>query len=508
MDKRLLMAALAAALCAAGPADAGKRDDTLRIAGNQVPESLDSYMNNVRLGVIITHHIWDHLIYRDPKTNEYKPSLATGWKWVDDKTLELELRRGVRFHDGEAFDADDVVYTLNFVSNPANKVVTQQNVNWIEKAEKLEQFKVRVRLKQPFPAALEYLAGPVVIYPNEYYAKVGPKGMSEKPVGSGPYKVIEHQPGRLVRFERNADYFKDSPRPQPTIGKLELRLIPDQNTQAAELMGKGLDWIFNVPPDQAKQLKGVRDLTVVAGETMRVVWLTLATHDKTPTPVLKDIRVRKALNHAIDRQAMLKTVVGEGARVLHTLCFPSQFGCSDEGAPRYAYDPAKAKALLAEAGYPNGFEIDFYAYRERHQTEAMIGYFRAIGVRTNLRYMQYAAMRDALREGKAGFAHQTWGSFSVNDVSAATPVFFKFLLDDVTRDQRVRDLLDAGDFSVKPEVRRVAYKNALALIAEQAYIVPLYSLPVYYAHTKDLDFRPYPDELPRFWEARWKQRSD
>ena len=269
MGKRILAAALVAALGVgalgvAAPVCAGKRDNTLRIAGNQVPESLDSYFNNVRLGVIIAHHVWDHLIYRDPKTNEYKPALATSWKWVDEKTLEFELRRGVRFHNGEPFDADDVVYTFNFVSNPANKVVTQQNVNWIEKAEKLEPFKVRVRLRQPFPAALEYLAGPVLIYPNEYYAKVGPKGMSEKPVGSGPYKVVEHQPGRLVRFERNADYFKESPRPQPTIEKLELRLIPDQNTQAAELMGKGLDWIFNVPPDQAKQLKGVRDLTVVA----------------------------------------------------------------------------------------------------------------------------------------------------------------------------------------------------------------------------------------------------
>jgi peptide/nickel transport system substrate-binding protein len=129
---------------------------------------------------------------------------------------------------------------VHFVSNPANKAITQQNVNWIEKAEKLDPFKVRVRLRQPFPAALEYLAGPVVIYPNEYYAKVGPKGMSEKPVGSGPYKVVEHQPGRLVRFERNADYFKESPRPQPTIEKLELRLIPDQNTQAGA-DGQGLD---------------------------------------------------------------------------------------------------------------------------------------------------------------------------------------------------------------------------------------------------------------------------
>ncbi|MDP2640013.1 MAG: ABC transporter substrate-binding protein, partial [Betaproteobacteria bacterium] len=176
----------------------------------------------------------------------------------------------------------------------------------------------------------------------------------------------------------------------------------------------------------------------------------------------------------------------------------------DEGAPRYAYDPAKAKALLAEAGYPNGFDIDLYAYRERPQTEAVIGYLRAVGIRTNLRYMQYAAMRDAIREHKAGFAHQTWGSFSVNDVSASTPVYFKFLADDVTRDPEVRDLLDAGDTSVKPAMRQVAYKNALKKIAEQAYIVPMYSLPVYYAYAKDLQFQPYPDEIPRFWEYSWK----
>jgi len=504
MKVRQAAVALAVTLAIAGSAHAAKRDNTLRIAGNQVPESLDAYFNNVRLGVIIAHHIWDQLIYRDPKSNEYKPLLATGWKWADPKSLELELRKGVRFHNGEAFDADDVVYTLNFVSNPANKAITQQNVNWIEKAEKIDQYKVRILLKKPFPAALEYLAGPIPIYPNEYYAKAGPKGMSEKPVGTGPYRVSEHQPGRLIRFERNQDYFKESPRPQPAIEKIELRLIPDQNTQAAELMAKGLDWIFNVPPDQAKQLGAVRDLSVVAGETMRVVWLTMATREGSPVPVLKDIRVRKAIAHAINREAMLKTVVGESARVIHTLCFPQQFGCTDEGAPRYPYDPAKAKALLAEAGHPNGFEIDLYAYRERQQTEAMIGYLRAVGIRANLRYMQYAAMRDALRESKAGFAHQTWGSFSVNDVSAMMPVFFKFQADDVTRDEKVRDLLDAGDTSVNPNVRRSAYKHALTRMAEEAYVAPLYSLPVYYAYSKELDFRPYADEIPRFWEARWK----
>jgi peptide/nickel transport system substrate-binding protein len=497
-------ALVAAAVAFSQPVFAGAKDNSIRFAANQVPESLDAYFNNVRIGVILAHHIWDHLIYRDPKTNAYKPAMATAWRWIDDRTLEFDLRRGIRFHNGEPFDADDVVYTLNFVSKPENKSTTQQNVNWIAEAQKVDQYKVRIKLRKAFPAALEYLAGPVVIYPNEYYAKVGPKGMSEKPVGSGPYKVVEHQPGRLVRMQRNADFYKESPRGQPTVERLELRLIPDQNTQAAELMAGGLDWIFNVPPDQAQQLRSVPNLAVTSGETMRIVWLSMASRDDTPTPVFKDIRVRRAINHAIDREAMLKTVVGEGARVLHTQCFPSQFGCTDEGAMRYAYDPAKAKALLAEAGHPNGFEIDLYAYRERHQTEAIVGYLRAVGIKANLRFMQYAAMRDALRQGKAGFAHQTWGSFSVNDVSASTPVYFKFEADDVTRDQKVRELLDAGDNSIKPAVREVAYKNALQRIAEQAYVVPLYSLPVYYAHTKGLEFKPYPDELPRFWEARWK----
>jgi len=495
---------LAAAVAFTLPVEAGKRDNSVKLAADQGPESLDAYFNNVRIGVILAHHIWDTLVYRDPKTNEYKPSLATAWRWINDTTLEFDLRKGVKFHNGEDFDADDVVYTLNFVSKPENKSTTPQNVIWIASAEKVDQYKVRIKMKKPFPAALEYLAGPVVIYPGKYYAKVGPKGMSEKPVGSGPYMVTEHQQGRLVRLKRNPNYFKDSPKPQPKIETLELRLIPDMNTQYAELMAGGLDWIYNVAPDQAKQLKAVPTLAVASGETMRIVFFTMATDEKTPTPMLKDIRVRKAIIHAIDRQAMLKTVVGESARVIHTLCFPAQFGCTDEGAPRYAYDPAKSKALLAEAGYPNGFEIDMYAYRERPQTEAVIGYLRAVGIKANLRFMQYAAMRDAIREHKAGFARQTWGSFSVNDMSAMTPVYFKFSVDDVTRDPEVRDLLDAGDTSVKPAVRQVAYKNALKRIAEQAYAVPMYSLPVYYAYAKDLQFQPYPDEIPRFWEYRWK----
>ena len=100
--------------------------------------------------------------------------------------------------------------------------------------------------------------------------------------------------------------------------------------------------------------------------------------------------------------------------------------------------------------------------------------------------------------------HQTWGSFSVNDVSASTPTYFKFLPDDINRDPQVRDLLETGDSSVDPAMRKDAYGKALRMIAEKAYSLPLFSLTTYYVATRDLDFVAYPDEMPRFWEMTWK----
>jgi peptide/nickel transport system substrate-binding protein len=497
------VAALATGL-ASTPSLAAKKDNSLRFGYDQVLDHADPYFNSVRIGVIVQHQVWDTLIYRDPTTNDYKGQLATAWKWVDDKTLELELRKGVKFHDGSSFSADDVVHTLTFVSNPDNKVVTQQYVSWIARVEKLDSHKVRIVAKQAFPAAIEYLAGPLPIHPHEYYAKVGPKGMNEKPIGSGPYRVSEHALGKYVRLERNPDYFRDGPKPQPKIDKLEIRFIPDRQTQTAEVLSGGLDLIMNVPLDQAVQLRTVPHLQVLFGETMRVKFLQLDTTERTLAPQLRDERVRRAVLHSIDRESMLKSIVGEGGRIIHTVCFPGQFGCTDEGAPRYAYDPAKAKQLLAEAGLAQGFEVDLYGWRERNHVEAIIGYLRAIGIKANLRFMQYAAARDAVRAGKAPMVFASWGSASINDISAITPIFYKFAPDDRNLDPEVRDLLEKGDTTVDPAARKEAYRAALALIQQRAYTLPLYSLPAYFVATKDLVLKPYADEIPRFWEMSYK----
>ena len=499
-----LAAAMVVTSALVAPASAGKKDNSVRFAFEQVLENADPYFNSQRIGVILSQQVWDTLIYRDPKSGEYKGQLASAWKWLDDKTLDVELRKGVKFHDGAEFGADDVVYTLNIVSKPENKASTLQNVEWIDRVEKVDKHRVRIITKRPFPAAIEYLAGPLIIHPHEYYAKVGPQGMSQKPVGSGPYRVVEHALGKFIRLERNPDYFKDSPKPQPKIATVDIRFLPDKQTQVAEAMSGGLDLIMNVAVDQAEQMRAAQTFQVVVGETMRIFFLQFNTIEQAPSQQLRDIRVRKAILHAIDRERMVGTIVGEGARVIHTVCFPDQFGCTDQGAPRYAYDPPKAKQLLAEAGLANGFDIDLYAWRERQHNEAIIGYLHAIGIKANLRFVQFPAAREAMRTGKGPMAHYSWGSFSINDVSAAVSVFYKGGLDDVNRDAEVRALLERGDSSMEPKMREDAYAKALALIQERAYALPLYSFPTYYVGSKDLGFTAYPDEMPRFWEMSWK----
>jgi len=498
------VAAAAALAAATSPVLAGKKDDTVRFAYDQVIENMDPFFNNVRLGVITAANVWDTLIYRDPTTSEYKGHLATAWKWVDDKTLEFDLRQGVTFHNGEEFDADDVVFTLNFAADPANKTTQQNNVKWISKVEKLDKYKVRITAKEVFPAAIEYLAGPLIIHPNEYYQKVGPKGMNEKPVGTGPYVVTEHVIGKTIKLEKNPKPWAGSNKAVPKISKVEIRMIPDRQTQVAEALSGGMDLIMSVAYDQAQQLKAAPQVAVQAGGTMRIVFLLFNAGADTPVKELQNLKVRQAIAHAIDKKTMARTLVGEGAPVIDAICYPSQFGCDDSQTVKYEYNPTKAKQLLAEAGFASGLTIPMIGYRERPQTEAMVNYLRAVGINADLKFMQYAAMREQHRTGKAGITHQTWGSFNINDTSASTSAYFKGIDDDKTKDPDVIAALTKGDTSIDPKVRIEAYRAAHKLISERALAVPLYALVTWYVQSKDLVFKPYPDELPHFYEMSWK----
>lgn len=482
---------------------AGKADDTLNIAWAREQPSLDYYFQNSREGIIINRHVWDNLLYRDPNSGEFSGLLAKDYKVVDEKTFDFTLREGVKFHDGSDLTADDVVDTMAFLLKPDSTKLITQPLAWIDRVEKTGEMSVRFHAKETTPLALLYLAGEIPIYPSDYYAEVGPEGMGIKPVGTGPYMVTEVEPGKKIVFEKNPNYFADSPKGQPQIGKIVQRTIPDVNTQIIELASGKLDWIFKVPADQAERLGSLGQLDVQDAATMRVGYLTFDAVGKSGENPFQDARVRQAVAHAIDRDAIAENIVRGGAIVVHSACYPDQFGCTQD-VTKYEYDPEKAKKLLAEAGYPDGFSTPVFGYRDRNYLEPMISYLAAVGIKTDLRYGKYAATRDAIRGGEVPMAFMTWGSGSVPDIDAITSYFFTGGADDTYGDADVKGWLEEGAATLDEAKRISAYNKALGKIADEAYWLPLFTYPTTYAMTKELGWTPTADEIPRFWTAGWK----
>ncbi len=508
--KLLTTTALAAfvAVAGVGQAMAGKADDTLVWSTDREVTVVDPYFNNTRELVIIGNTVWDGLLFRNLKTGDYEPLLAESYEWIDNTTLEFKLREGVTFHDGSTFDADDVVYTVDFVADKDHGVLTQANVDWMDHAEKVDQYTVRIKLKEPFPAALAYLAQAVFIMPDGHYDGAPETAEGKKnygavePVGTGPYKVTNVVPGERIEMARNEDYFKASPKGMPAIGKLTFRTITEMNTQMAELLTGGIDWIWDVPKEQAEQLSEHPGVTVENAKTMRISYIAFDVNGTSGDEQFTDKKVREAVAHAINRQSIVDNLVGPASVVLNAACHPDQFGCTQD-VPAWDYDPEKAKALLKEAGYENGFETDIYAYRQREYTEAVIGDLAAVGIKANLKFMQYRALRDLVWKGETPLHHMTWGSNSIPDASASTGHFFSGGRDDPAKDPKVTELLAEAGTITDPDKRKELYKEALSIISGELYWLPMFSYAKYYAFSSDLDFTPTPDEIPRFYTAKW-----
>lgn len=501
-----LAAACALLLASVAPGLAGKRDDTLRWASTFAIPSGEPYYNSFREGVLfIGQMVWDTLIHRDPDTGEYKPLLATAWRWIDPLTLELDLRRDVKFHDGRDFSADDVVYTLNFVIDPANKVNNPSNVNWIRRAEKTGPHQVRLLLHAPFPAAIEYLAGPIAIMPVDFYRDAGPgRAVSaQRLIGTGPYRFTRWDPGKEARFEINPAYMADSPKGRPAIRHVVMRVLPDAATQMAELMAGSIDWISQLPEETAERLAQVPHVSVLASETMRIVFLQFDVAGRSGPNPFQDRRVREAVAHAIDREAIVRNLIGGGSRVWHAFCFETQFGCTTD-VRRIGYDPARARQLLAEAGFPNGFETEILGFRSRPRIEALNGFLTAAGIRPSLAFMAYAAVRERQHKGQARLVDTSWGSYSLNDAGAMINPFFTHLPDDMVRDAEIKAWAEAASTSIDPEERKRLYTLILRRIADNVFVLPLYTNPSVSAFTRDLAYRAWPDENPRFYMQRWR----
>lgn len=498
-----LSVALAASTALALPAFAGPEDQSITIGMGEDMPTLDGYINTARDGVVITMHLNDMLIYRNPETFEYEPLIATSWTLVDDTTWEFKLREDVTFHDGSPLTAADVAFTYNYWADPDNGARAQASVEWIDHAEAVDEHTVRIVSKRPFPAALEFVAGSLPIYPQAYFEEVGAEEFGRNPIGAGPY-MLDSNEGNTIRLVAYEGYYDGGAKSRPEITTINWRIIPDTATRIAEVISGGVDWIWNVPADQVTQLEAVPTLDVTLGSTMRFAMIAMDAAGRSGENPLQDVRVRQAVNHAIDRETIVANLVGGDGEIINAPCYPAQFGCVQDAAIVYDYNPDKARALLAEAGYEDGFSVTFGSYRDRARAEAVQSYLGEVGITADLEFLQASTSFSNWRDGQVPIWYGDWGSFSLADSSASIGNFFNGSTNDGARDETIMALVEEAASLMDQEEREAKYAEIIRIATEQAYWVPMHTIVMGYAYTNTLDFVPTVDELPRFFDARWR----
>ena len=508
--KAVALAVVAAASVAiAQPSWAGKKNDTLVTAVQREVRNLDGLYTTSRHTLILMQNTDDGLTYVDPQTFEYKPAVAKSFKFVNDTTLDFDIREGVKFHDGSTLTADDVIYTYEWVLDKNSKSRQSKKLNrWLERVEKLGPMKVRFHMKRPYPLALRDAAVSMPLRKQgSYHAgkKPNPDAVALAHNGVGPYKVVKFDPGKRVILERFEDYYKDSPKGRPAIKNIIFRTIPDWGTQQAEAISGGIHWMYNVPTEIAETVGNTPRAKHVAGPSMRIGFLQMDSAGKTgkDSPFMK-LEVRQAMNYAINRENIVKHLVKGNSKVIHAACHPVQFGCTAD-VKKYPYNLAKAKDLLKKAGYPNGFEFDFWAYRERPVAEAIVADLTKAGMRAKMRYVKGSVLGRARRSNEIQVYFGTWGSGSTADAAAIASVHWALDNDrNLSEDPDVAKHIIGGESSIDAETREAAYNQGFKLIADRALWVPLYAFTLNYVISKELDFQPPKDGLPRLFQAKWK----
>ena len=509
--KRMAGGLAASALACAGTlAAAGPEDDTLRVAFAEEILNLDYNYTTKREYILLADLIDEGLFGYDPETNEYVPSVATGYDYVDDLTVDVDLRAGVTFHDGTPLTPEDVAYTYNWIIAEESEAQAKGTIErWLDRAEVLDADTVRFHLSAEYPLVIRDLARRVRIRPEgTYHDENGDPvqdAMATEHTGLGPYRVVSFSPGEEVVLERFEGYHEESPKAPIEIGNMVIRNIPDLGTQQAELMSGGIDWMFKMSRDVAESMGAAPDVDHVTSTDLRIGFLVLDAFGHTdPDGPLTNRQVRQAMNHAVNRSEIAEFLMGGGSQPVHTACHPAQFGCTQQ-VPVYDHDPERAKALLAEAGYPDGFELELWSYRDKAIAEAVVADLEEIGIDVSLRHVKLASLNEARanREIEAYFG--TWGSGGTPDTAAIARVHFNDTSDrNMSNDPAVVEDVLAAEVTGDQEERRRLYEKALTTIAEEAYWVPLVSYAQNFLVASDVDFPTYQDGLPRLYRASWK----
>ena len=393
------------------------RDQMVILAFSSDIQTLDPHDHILRLGIITMYHLFDNLVVRNLDTGKIIPNLATSWKLVNDTTWEFTLRDDVTFHNGEKFTAHTVKFNYDRILDPDNKLPQRGNHKEIKSVEVVNDTTVRFTTHRPYPIMLERMQNFQMI-PEGYFKETGKAHIAENPVGTGPYKFVRWIRGRELLFERNDNYWG----PKPAFKYAKIRIIPDTSTQIAELLSGGVDIVRALPPDQIEVVNASGMGRHMIAPILRTAFLQLDSVGRSGKHPVQDVRVRRAMNHAMNTDGYIKYILNGAADRTATVINPKAFGY-DASVPVYEYDPKKARQLLKEAGYPNGFALRFRTGLTTVEpglaqtTQAMAADLEKVGIKVTFDQInEIGPYVTQVKEGKAGpMFVWSWGYYSVFD---------------------------------------------------------------------------------------------
>lgn len=493
------LAAVVASACAGpsapaatGGAPAGSTKDTIVVAQGTDAISLDPMKHTTFTTQSVLWHIYEPLVTR-AAGGKYQGVLATEWKTLNDTTWQFKLRPGVKFSNGDPLTADDVKFTFDRALDPATKNPTRSNLTAIKRVEVVDPLTVNFVTDGPYPLLLYRLtevSDSSVIIPAKYLKEKGDEILATKPVGTGPYTFVSWKKDQQLELAANPDYWG----PKVKIRRAIFRPIPEAAARIAELKSGGVDLIVNVPPEQVPSLDaGATKVDTVASDfIMMVVFNTLQ-----DGPLQKK-QVRQALNHAVDVEAIIKSVMGGFPQRIAVSLAREAFGYPKSIQP-YSYDPAKARQLLADAGYPNGFKVPFISrsgryLKDREVVEAVAGYLAKVGVQAELQFVEPGVWSElSNKKGRLGLSYPGWSG------PDAELVWYNVLssgqLQSYYANKDLDALLVAGRTTLDDAKRLDAYEKAAQIIREEAPHIPLFQIPLIYARNQKLAWTPRGDEI-------------
>jgi peptide/nickel transport system substrate-binding protein len=456
------------------------------------PETLDVDRTRAGTDQYVLQNIFEQLVTHDAN-GKLVPSLASSWTMTPDGlTYDFKLRDGATFQDGSPVTPEDVAFSYTRYADPALGNVFAYQVAGVQSVTAKSPTEVEIVLKAPDGAFLSS-GGYASIVPKAYIDKVGNDEFGKNPIGTGPWKFVSREIGSSVDLTRYDGYWGN----KPGYSDLQFRIIPDDNSRVSALRSGEIDAAAQIPPQSVKALEDDNSLKTVSQLTGDNIFLIFNT--KAPDAPWDKPEVRQALAMAIDQEAIQSSVLG-GLATLMSGVSPLNVGWDPKNVKQQAYDPDGAKKMLADAGYPDGFNIELWGPvngrlpNSEQYLQAVAGFWEDIGVKVDLHLVAYSQYVDSERAASTinGVVMGLYGDSLTFDPQAR-------LVGTMTCagpyshvcDQALDAQIDKVKTTVDPDARVQAYEQAFEMTNAQTYAIWSYTSQGTFAMKKTVDWKPY-----------------